>query len=389
VERSGLGIEAARPNAEAELDAARAAIKRGDYDAAIPHFRRLRGTSLEAEGDYGLGWVAKERDQLDVADRHFRRALEFDSRHAHSYWQLGKLALRRDSSSEAQTLFQMALQAQPGHAAALQELAKMGVTPPPTTQPLPSGPPGGSTDGWRTVADAPAPPGVASDDEFDGPFGVYEYLRKDRSALSRQAVAVLDRLYVEKYPPTYLSFFTFGLPTAQSFGKAFQYGLTALIAIVVLGAVGSFLLAPAQVPGRPAVDSLTAFRQLTSSFLQFLTGLVFWAYVAVVVLVLGRFLRHITTRIRIERGRLQVERGLLTRTKTNLELWRVQNIVLERRGLNLLTGDGTLVFYGTTGTPPEKVTGVTRGRDLERLHEELLDLVFLLRTNPSIKGIVQ
>jgi membrane protein YdbS with pleckstrin-like domain len=230
---------------------------------------------------------------------------------------------------------------------------------------------------------------VAVDDEIGGAFGVYEYLRRDRSALSRHAVAVLDRLQVDRYPPTYLSFFTFGLPTSQGYGKALQYGLVALVGIVVLGALGSFLLGPAAVPGQPPVDPLFAFRQSVANFFQFMSGLVFWAYVAVVVLVLARFLRHITTRIRIERGRLQIERGLLTRTTTNLELWRVQNIVLERRGLNLLTGDGTLVFYGTTGTPPTRVTGVTRGRDLERLHEELLDLVFLLRTNPSIKGIVQ
>jgi hypothetical protein len=111
--------------------------------------------------------------------------------------------------------------------------------------------------------------------------------------------------------------------------------------------------------------------------------------IGVVLTFLAKFLRHVTTRLRVERGRLQVERGLLTRTKRNLELWRVQNIVLERRGLHLLSGDGDLVFQGMTGTDPIVVTGIARGHDLDDLHEELLDLVFLLRTNPSIKGIVQ
>jgi membrane protein YdbS with pleckstrin-like domain len=200
-------------------------------------------------------------------------------------------------------------------------------------------------------------------------------------------------MHVERYPPTYLSFFGFALPTPASTGKLLQYGLVALIGIVVLGAIGTFLVlllsAPPSAPAPRPTDTFAVLRQALPGINRFIGSLLLWVYVAVVAAVLFKFLRHITTRIRIEHGRLQVERGLLTRTRTNLELWRVQNIVLERKGLHLLTGDGNLVFHGISGTEPITVTGIARGRELDRLHRELLDLVFLLRTNPSIKGIVQ
>jgi len=197
---------------------------------------------------------------------------------------------------------------------------------------------------------------------------------------------------IERYPPTYSSFFGFSLPDLRSYQKLLTNGLVAIIAIVVLGSIAAFLVAPAAPavgPNLAPVDPLGPLRKVLPGIIRFFGGLVLWIYVAVVLIVFMKFLRHITTRIRIERGRLQVDRGVFTRTRTNLELWRVQNILLERRGLHLLTGDGSLVFQSIAGTEPITVTGLARGPELERLHEELLDLVFLLRSNPSIKGIVQ
>jgi membrane protein YdbS with pleckstrin-like domain len=400
VESSAQPTAEVRRTAESDLANARAALSRRDFDAAIPLFRRLRNTAYQAEGDYGLGWVAKEQGRLDDADRYFRRAIEFDGTHAHSYWQLGKLALRRNSPEQARSWFLTTLEVQPGHKAAIEELATLGGPSGSARARQEAGPVdewqfGGSIGGAFAEGDMASVAGPASEAWGIEPssFGVYEYLRRDRSHLSRQAVAALDRMHVERYPPTYLSFFGFGLPSPASTGKLLQYGLVALIGIVVLGAIGTFLVllltAPPSAPTPRTTDTFAVLRQALPGMARFVGNIAFWAYVAVVAAVLFKFLRHITTRIRIEHGRLQVERGLLTRTRTNLELWRVQNIVLERKGLHLLTGDGDLVFHGISGTDPITVTGLARGRELDRLHQELLDLVFLLRTNPSIKGIVQ
>jgi hypothetical protein len=74
----------------------------------------------------------------------------------------------------------------------------------------------------------------------------------------------------------------------------------------------------------------------------------------------------------------------------NVELWRVEDIELRQNALQRLTGDGTLVFKVARGDPkkPLEVTGVARGQALRDLHQKLLNLTFLMRGNPVVKGII-
>jgi hypothetical protein len=85
---------------------------------------------------------------------------------------------------------------------------------------------------------------------------------------------------------------------------------------------------------------------------------------------------------------LQVESGLFNRRLHNLELWRVQDISLERTLLNRMTRDGTLVFHIIHEKRPLKVTGFARGKDLEEAYRKLLNLSFLLRTSSAVKGVI-
>jgi hypothetical protein len=66
-----------------------------------------------------------------------------------------------------------------------------------------------------------------------------------------------------------------------------------------------------------------------------------------------------------------------------------------------MTGDGTLVLtltfdpYGEhrrwrhRGVSVVKVPGIAQGAQLKELYQSLLNLVFLLRGNPIVKGIIQ
>jgi hypothetical protein len=92
-------------------------------------------------------------------------------------------------------------------------------------------------------------------------------------------------------------------------------------------------------------------------------------------------------RITIQKGRVQIKEGILFRRLSNLELWRVSDIELQRTFLNLLTGDGTLVI-GLHHGGKLTVRGLARGTQLEDMYQKLLNLVFLLRSNPLVKGII-
>jgi hypothetical protein len=122
-------------------------------------------------------------------------------------------------------------------------------------------------------------------------------------------------------------------------------------------------------------------------------------------IILIGFARVRCTAVRIRQGRLQVERGIFHKHVTNVDFWRVQNIDLDRRLINRLTGDGTLVLSLTFGVLPERykwkrnwkkpklkvveICGLAEGGELEQTYQDLLSLSFLLRGNPIVKGIIQ
>jgi hypothetical protein len=133
-------------------------------------------------------------------------------------------------------------------------------------------------------------------------------------------------------------------------------------------------------------------------------GLTILAAIAIAVTAIG-VARVKTMRITIARGRLQIRKGILARRVSNIELWRVRNVELDRTLANRLTGDGGIVVE-LTGTAtangrrrarrrnPQQgeiitLVGLTHGQRLDDAYQQLLNLVFLLRGNPVVKGIIQ
>jgi hypothetical protein len=121
------------------------------------------------------------------------------------------------------------------------------------------------------------------------------------------------------------------------------------------------------------------------------------------MLIIG-YIRVRSTRLRIRKGRLQIEKGVFNKHLTSIDLWRVHGIELERTLLNRMTGDGTLVFllspqpvgigrrrwkHRSMYNQIVEVTGLARKSHLDDTFQQLLNLTFLLRGNPVVKGIIQ
>jgi membrane protein YdbS with pleckstrin-like domain len=111
-------------------------------------------------------------------------------------------------------------------------------------------------------------------------------------------------------------------------------------------------------------------------------------FVGVPLCVLGYLLYLRGTQYTIDRGRIEVTSGILSKRTKNIELWRVSNIELERSVINQLTGDGTLILNVFYADHPErvKIVGLTKMPELEELRVKLLNLIGLLRSHPSTKG---
>jgi len=107
----------------------------------------------------------------------------------------------------------------------------------------------------------------------------------------------------------------------------------------------------------------------------------------------------------LDRHAAETRNNLIPEVRGEPDFWRVQNIDLDRRLINRLTGDGTLVLSLTFGVLPEdykrernwkkpklkvvEICGFAKGSELEQTYQDLLSLSFLLRGNPIVKGIIQ
>jgi hypothetical protein len=103
-------------------------------------------------------------------------------------------------------------------------------------------------------------------------------------------------------------------------------------------------------------------------------------------------LRVLTTTVTFGEARLLITTGVLGRRYRNLELYRVENVYLVRSLINRLTGDGVIEFHieeGRSGKPEVlRVFGIAPIAELLKLHDDLRQLVFNLRTGQWGKGII-
>jgi membrane protein YdbS with pleckstrin-like domain len=288
--------------------------------------------------------ILLSRGDTAKAAASFQQSLQANPQHANALYQLGFITERRGLLNEAVGYYSRALAADPQHASAKTRIAALQRSPEHAA-------PGGSVQ--RTAT--PSPPLSPSVGVPSQQYGVYEFLQQDATPISKQTIALMDALAIEVRPP-------------------------------LLAYVGHFL------------------RGVLRSTFIILLSIASLGIFPVLALIVGS-IKVSTTRFRVARGRLQIEKGVFSKRLTNVDLWRVRNIDLERTLLNRMTGDGTMVFLLTPEPTTEgrrhrekhphmrdqivEVTGLARGSRLEHTFQQLLNLTFLLRGNPVVKGIIQ
>jgi tetratricopeptide (TPR) repeat protein len=336
------------PANSADLARARELFGRGRYLEAAQSFARLTSVPAVAiEACFGLGMALFAQDKLDEADRAFMQCLGLDPRHANALYQRGVICERRGDLNAALENYRAAVASNPAHVSGLRALERLSRS---------AAPPAAAPQRRYERDDVPdvhaAPPAAA------GPidpvlYGVYEYLRLDPATISKHAVALMDRLEMEVRP----SFSAY---------------------------IGHFLRGV-----------------IRSTFIVILSLTVVFPLIALIV----GFIRVKNIRLRIAQGRLQIEKGVFSKRLTNVDLWRVRNIELYRTFLNRMTGGhGTLVLTLNAEPAADKrhhgkkhsrsdqfveVTGLAKADRLDEIFQQLLNLTFLLRGNPIVKGIIQ
>ena len=320
------------------LQQARAALDAGDLTGSEALFRQLlQHPGHVAAGLYGIGYIQLRSGNLSAAGESFKECLRHDPKHSDALFQLGFIAERQATLTAAREWYQQAISINPQHKGAHARLRTLAGT---------NGAPGQNSaqEHDRSFPEEPMPGNV-------GDYGVYEFLKRDNSIVSQQAIAIIDDLAIEARP------------------KLIAYIGAYLWRVLIVLLVG-----------------LVIFRQ-------------FFVFVGPVLLLLF-YLYVLSVRIRLHRGRLQIERGVLRRRLKNYDIWRVRNVNLDRRLLNRMSGDGVLVFdvtpYSMGGQTRRarrgntvRVIGLARGQRLIDVHQKLLNLEFLLRGNPVVKGIIQ
>jgi len=329
------------------LSDGRRLLEQGQLDASAAAFLRASQVSATAaEGHYGLGMVALARGDPAAAEAVFSAALNAGPANNNALYQLGFLWEKQGRRNDALGAYRRVLAAQPDHASARVRYDALSKNPqqPPTGGDRPS---------------ANHTPARAADQPIEqDQLGVLGYLMSDPTPLSRQAVSLMQQLEIDTRPRflAHLGRHPLGL------------------FILILATVA--LLASA---GPAGLLSLAAMLAIYGAM----------------------YIRVVNTRIRIRQGRLQVERGVFHKDLNTFDLWLVRAIRLKRSLINRMTGDGTLIL----SIVPEgvadprrirkgnraivKITGLAQGSALIEVYQTLLSLVFLLRHNPVVKGIVQ
>jgi membrane protein YdbS with pleckstrin-like domain len=353
------------------IEHAKALIGEGKLPEAESVFRQLIDSGQElGEAFYGAGFVRLQMGDVNAAEQLFHSAVTEDPRQTNALYQLGVIAEKRSAPEQAVGLYERALAINPDHAGAKARLSVLRPPPPPVAAVA-------ASTVSATVASSPTAETGSIPLGPDNEFGVYEFLLQDKTPLSQQTVELMSSLHISRRASV----------IARA-GKSLPR-LLLLVGIVVALIVGGPHLSTAL-----RIDNVSSNPPSRST----------WVIVAVAVCLAALLImvaRALTTHYTLARGRLQIEKGLFRRHVTNLELWRIQTIELEQSVLNRLTGDGTLRFTihrDMTAIPrsrtsrenkPLSVTGLAKGKELDDLFQQLLNLVFLLRSNPAVKGIYQ
>ena len=363
------------------LAQARDALEQGRLDESADAFHELaRHPRFAAEADYGLGWIELQEGSAEQAQARFRDVIARDPGHANAWYALGTLT-EEHSVDDAIDCYRHALGADPDHFSAAQRLRLLGESPAPVATAAESG------IGLAGFGQATASPGAAAVSHNAGPdafasiadpgeLGIEDFLRRDGSEIARDA-----------------------LTRIESLDRSTRFRISARLQQFAVRLAG--LLIPAIVIGK-VLYAVTPFR-IGNSTIHFSSGsettLVLAAVGVWALWGVWMILDCLTNTITIRNARIRWTRGVLNKRTETLDVWTARDVELERNLLQRLTCDGTLTFRGTTHDrrrrvgkgkfTPLHLTGVARGEELDHVYALLLDLKFLLRAHPGLKGIIQ
>lgn len=326
-----------------DLSLAKQLLSSNRIPESLDAFKRAAAEpSLRAEALYGIGHICKRGADWDGACNAFRAALRSDPHHANASFALGEIFERDNLATIAQSLFELCVRSRPDHHGANQKLLAHrgyeGSAGPPPSMPPVEFPP---------EPEAPKPtlaPGR----------GLAQQLRHDRSPMGQQILALLESVQTSTRPRlrAYLSRI-----------------LAVLLAMPTIG----FVARATGVVARRDEDIIFAIGMTIS-------------FVFLAILILTVKCRHIS----ISDGRIIVKSGILFRSTSTTELYRISDLDLSQGPINRLTGDALLTLRVESGGKEidklflRGVAGVDR---MEILMNDLRSLILFLRSGGYGAGV--
>ena len=89
----------------------------------------------------------------------------------------------------------------------------------------------------------------------------------------------------------------------------------------------------------------------------------------------------------LTKQRLDLERGLMSKRRESVELWRVRDVVLDQSVLDRMRGAGTLTIFSTDQVEPTLVVGPIA--DAQRNYEALRDATQAARRDGRVMTLQQ
>jgi Flp pilus assembly protein TadD len=112
----GAGPEPPAQDVQALLDAAQAALDRGEYDQAVANFQAALAQSKSLEAYFGLGNALTNLGRLDEAITAYQEALQINPNHVPTLSNLGVAYYQQGRLGEAQNTFRKVLSLNPNDA---------------------------------------------------------------------------------------------------------------------------------------------------------------------------------------------------------------------------------------------------------------------------------
>jgi len=319
--------------------------KHREAEAVLNELFRI--SKQNGEGLYCMALIRKTTRQFDSAVGFLQQCLALPPQNlsgnlrANAYYHLGEICEQLHDTAGALVLYRQALEPNPRHAGAINRIENLKGR---ATQQASSAP-----------NRANATPMISNTSVAREP-GFYELIQNDPSPIARQVVTLIERLTMNTRPRL-----------SALLGRMLMAAALGVIMLIIL----------------------------SSSFDKHAEGLKICICIALgicISCILISIWRVKTTDIRIDRGRLLLTKGILSRHKNNLELYRILDIDLHQTLLNRLTRDGQLVFVAEStrrgASQTMRLIGLAEINKLNEIHQQMRDLVALLRSGNWGKGII-